>query len=281
VRIADGVHCEAFELPDGAVLAIWDDGSTPEGRDFAIQLGQASRQVDLWGQSTPLSQDDSGRQIVRLSKLPIFVDGVAPWLIDLMTSFAIDPSRVESGTELISQSIAIDYRGSQPISGQGILVPPDGVELSPRTFAFTAIPNQPQRIPFDVRYAHNAPAGRKDFVARIALMQPPFYLEVPLSVDVGLSDVEATGAAVVDRGDLILRHVIRNHSSSVLSFRSTAAAPGRERQYRPITNLRAGDTQTVEYRFHNGTELIGRHIYLALRELNDGPRQHNLKLVVP
>ena len=96
-----------------------------------------------------------------------------------------------------------------------------------------------------------------------------------------MSDVEVTGAAVVERGDLILRHVIRNRSSNVLSFRSTAAAPGRERQYRPITNLVPGDAQTVVYRFHNGSELIGRHIYLALRELNDGPRQHNLQLVVP
>jgi hypothetical protein len=281
VRIADGVHCEAFELPDSVVLAIWDDGSPPEGRDFAMQLGQASRQVDLWGQSTPLSRDDAGRQVVRLSDLPIFVDGVEPWLIDLMTSIAIDPPRVESGTELMRQSLAIGYRGSQPVSGQGMLVPPDGVELSPRTFAFTARPNQPQRIPFEVRYAHNAPAGRKDFVARITLMQPPYYLEVPLSVDLGLSDVEVTGTAVVERGDLILRHVIHNHSSNVLSFRSTAAAPGRERQYRPITNLVPGDTQTVVYRFHNGTELIGRRVYLALRELNDGPRQHNLELVVP
>jgi hypothetical protein len=162
-----------------------------------------------------------------------------------------------------------------------MLVPPDGVELSPRTFAFTARPHQPQRISFEVHYAHNAPAGRKDFVARITLIQPPYYLEVPLSVDLGLSDVEVTGAAVVERGDLILRHVIRNHSSNMLSFRSTAAAPGRERQYRPITNLIPGDTQTVEYRFHYGTELIGRRVYLALRELNDGPRQHNLELVVP
>jgi hypothetical protein len=281
VRIADSVHCEAFELPDSVVLAIWDDGSPPEGSDFSMQLGQASRQVDLWGQSTPLSRDDAGRQVVRLSHLPIFVDGVEPWLIDLMTSLAIDPSRVESGTELMRQSLAIVYRGSQPVSGQGMLVPPDGVELSPRTFAFTAKPHQTQRIPFDVRYSHNAPAGRKDFIARITLMQPPYDLEVPLSVDLGLSDVEVTGAAVVERGDLILRHVIRNRSSNVLSFRSTAAAPGRERQYRPITNLVPGDAQTVVYRFHNGSELIGRHIYLALRELNDGPRQHNLQLVVP
>ena len=281
VRVADDVHCEAFELPDSMVLAIWDDGAPALGREFAVQLGRASRQVNLWGEATPLSRDDTGRQLVRLSPLPILVDGVEPWLIHLMTSIAIDPPRVESGTELARHFLVIGYAGGQSVSAQGVLVPPDGVEVSPRTFAFTTRSDGPQRIPFDVHYAHNASAGRKDFVARITLAEPPYYLEIPLSVDLGLSDVEASGTAVVERGDMILRHVIRNRSSSVLSFRSTAVAPGRERQYRPITNLAPGDAQTVEYRFHNGAELIGRHIYLALRELNDGPRQHNLELVVP
>ncbi len=281
IRVADGIHCKAFELTDTAVLAVWDDHAPPEGRNLPIQLGQARRQIDLWGHSSPLSRDDAGRHQLRVSPTPVFVDGVETWLVELMNSVSFSPSHVESGTELVRHQLEFNYRGSQAVTIQGVLVPPEGIEVSPRTFALSVRPGQPQTIPIEVRYAHNAPAGRKDFVARLTLLSPPYILEIPLSVDLGLSDIEVSGSAVVEHGALILSHVIRNHSSATLSFRSTAVAPGRERQYRPITNLAPDATQTVEYRFHDGTEFVGRHIYLALRELNDGPRQHNLQLTVP
>jgi len=96
-----------------------------------------------------------------------------------------------------------------------------------------------------------------------------------------MQNIEVRGKAVVEGGDLLLRHTLRNQSESVVSFRSIAGVPGRQRQYRPIPNLGPGQTQTIEYRFRDAENLIGRHINLTLRELNDGPRQHNLQLLVP
>ncbi len=281
LRIADGVYFATFEQDAGMVAAIWDTSAPTNGRPLTMQLGQASQQIDLWGRRTPLSRDESGRQIVQVSPLPIFVENIEPWLVELTASVSLDPPRVESGTELARLTLEMNYRSGPLLSGQGMLIPPEGITVSPRAFSFSARPDQPFRVSFDVRFAHNEPAGRKDFTARLDLLQPRYRIDIPLIVEIGLSNVTVTGVAVVEHNDLILRHIVHNGTAEVLNFRSTAAAPGRERQYRPITNLKPGGTQTVDYRFNGGRALVGRHIYLALRELNDGPRIHNLELVVP
>ena len=72
-----------------------------------------------------------------------------------------------------------------------------------------------------------------------------------------------------------------NRSKKPLHFRGAASVPGSERQYRPFVNLQPGETQTVEYHFSNGAGLAGSTVRLALREVADGPRVHNLELTVP
>ena len=93
--------------------------------------------------------------------------------------------------------------------------------------------------------------------------------------------MDVFGLALVESQKLLLRQTVTNRSADVLSFRATANVPGRQRQYRPIANLGPGDSQTVEYRFSNAHNLIGRQVQLSLRELNDGSRVHSFELRVP
>lgn len=281
VRVAEHVRCLTFVEGHQAIVAMWDEASPPGGRTVALQLGTAGRQVDLWGNSTPLRRDESGRHLVKISATPVLIDQADLTAIDLATSFSLEPAVVESGMELVRHEIVIDCRAAVSMSGEGTIVPPRGVEISPRAFSFTARAGEPVRIPVQVRYAHNEPAGRKNFTAKITLANPAYHFEIPMTVDVGMSNVEVSGRARVERGDLLLRHTLHNQSQSVISFRSIAGVPGRQRQYRPVSNLAPGETQSVEYRFPDAGNLIGRRVNLTLRELNDGPRQHNLELVVP
>ncbi|MCH7884944.1 MAG: hypothetical protein IIC01_06780 [Planctomycetes bacterium] len=138
-----------------------------------------------------------------------------------------------------------------------------------------------ERLMFQARIPHNEPVGLKIILAKVTLDETGYYLEIPLEIEVGLSDVEVFGLALVESQKLLLRQTVTNRSADVLSFRATANVPGRQRQYRPIPNLAPGETQTVEYRFSNARDLIGRHVQLSLRELNDGPRVHSLELRVP
>jgi hypothetical protein len=248
----------------------------------ALQLGEtATRSVDLWGRVRALERDTHGRQLIEVSASPVFVDHVQPVFIELASSVTLEPQMVESGTDLIRQELVLKCAAFKGGGGNGILVPPPSIEVSPRTFSVSACSDDELRIPVQVRYGHGEPAGEKIFRAKLTLDSPSCHVEIPLRVLVELSNIEVRGRALIERGDLLLRHTLHNLSDSVVHFRSMAGVPGRERQYRPIASLGPGESQTIEYRFRDAANLIGRHVHLALRELNDGPRQHNLDLVVP
>ncbi len=290
VPLSGYVRCLAFQARQGErdrgqsvnVLAMWDPTAPLEGRRHAVQLGQAEAQIDLWGQATPLQRDRHGRQLVHLSPIPVFVVGVERWLIDLRTSISIKPAQVESGTELARHEIEIAYEGDRALSGEAILQAPQTWDIAPRTLSFTALPQRPQRHTLDIYYPHNEPAGSKQILAKITLGQTPrYYLEIPLTIELGLTDLVVRGLAIPEGDDLLLRHIVTNRSGSVLSFRGTANVPGHQRQYRTIANLGPGDTQTLEYRFLGAEALAGRSARLVLRELNDGPRIHSLELTIP
>ncbi len=281
LRLAESVHCLAFHDEESTILALWDPQAPPSGTQYAIQLGHADRQIDLWGHPTPLTRDDSRRQVVRLTPMPVLVPGVERWLIDLRTSFALTPGHVESGTELMRHRVEMTHSGEGPVSGHVVLDPPDSWEVSPRYFSFSLMPQRVGSHAVEVRYPHNEPVGEKVIVAKVTLSDGPYYLQIPMPVKIGVTDLEVWGQAVVAGNKLVLREVVTNRSSEVLSFRGSASVPGRERQYRPISNLRPGDTQAVEYRFSDGDALIGRNARLVLREVDDGPRTHNLELRIP
>lgn len=281
VRVTPGVYCLAFHDGDSTVLALWDTQAPPEGRNHAIQLGQANRQIDLWGRSSPFERDEHGRQIVRLSSMPVLVDGVERWLIDFRTALTLEPGHVETGWELVEHKLGMAYEGLEAVSGRISFDAPGSWEITPRTLMFSLMPQRTEEFPLQVRYSHNEPAGQRDLIAQILLSQTSYYLEVPLSVELGLSDVDVWGMAVLEGDELVLTHAVTNRSKKPLHFRGAASVPGRERQYRPFLNLHSRETQTVEYRFVNGAGLAGSTVRLALREMNDGPRIHNLELTVP
>lgn len=281
VPLPGNTRCLSFVNDTETVLAMWDPSAPPEGRSCGVQLGQADRQIDLWGNVRELGRDGSGRQIVHLSRVPVFVFGADRWLIEFRSAFSLKPDHVESGTEIARHEIEIVYGGDDAASGEIILQAPRAWSLSPRRSKISLRPRQTVRFPIEIRYPHNEPAGGKQIVARVRLDQFGYHVDVPLGIDLDLTDVTVGGSAIPSGDSLVLRHVVTNRSSSVLSFRGTADVPGRQRQYRPFANLEPDESQAVEYRFHAAAELAGRSARLVLRELNDGPRIHTLELDIP
>ncbi len=281
VRVSDGVHALAFDRGDSMVLVMWDPSAPSEGRDYALQLGRADRQFDLWGRPSPLSRNAEGRHIVHLTPSPVLVPGIEPWLIGFRAALNLTPSHVESGRELVRHQVQMAYRGDRTLSGSMVLTGPDSWQITPRTFTFNLSPQRTENRAVQIRYPHTEPAGKKTITAKITLADESYYLEVPLVVELSVADLAVWGLAVVERDEVVLRQVVANHSDDILSFRGSAAVPGRERQYRPISRLHPGETQSVEYRFGDGSALIGREARLVLREVNDGPRVHSLELTIP
>jgi len=281
VRLADDATALSFRRSDEMLVVAWDSHTPPRGRTHVVQLGSATSQIDLWGRETPLERTPDGRHRLRLTATPVIIRGVEPWLLALRTAVRIAPTQVESGREMQRFNVEIPYRGDRAAAGALELRLPTAWEANPRSFSFSLMPQRMERKTIDIQIPHSEVSGTKQLLAVVSLADGGYFMEVPLTLELGLSDVEVSGMAVIEGDVLRLRHVVTNHSRSILSFRGSAAVPGRERQYRPFTNLRPGDSQVVEYRFDHATGLIGRDVRLVLRELNDGPRIHNLQLNVP
>jgi hypothetical protein len=213
--------------------------------------------------------------------MPVFVPGVDRWHLDLRSAVSLSPTRVEPGADVVRHTLQIQCHGGRPVTGELSLEASAGWQIVPRHFPFSVLPHRPFLQTVEIRYPHNEPAGVKRIVAMISTEGAAYRLEVPLAIEIALSDVEVRGAAYVEDGTLILRHTVANRSSQPLSFRGAATVPGRERQYRPISNLLPGDSQEVQYRIPHAQNLVGRTVHLSLREVNDGPRVHTLQLMVP
>ncbi len=280
LRIAPDVKCVSFQLGDESILALWDRGAPQFGRVYAVQLGAASRRINLWGESTPIERDEAGRHLIRLTQTPVLIDGSQAWLTKFRSSFALSPSHLNSGSELTQNTLKLENRTSVSIAGEVRLQVPESWEVTPRRFDFSLMSQRAKLVDLTIKLPHNEPAGKKSIIAKVTLTDGT-YLEIPMELEVGLKDIVVTGMASVERGYLRVRHSVTNHSKDPVHFRGAAVVRGRERQYRPITNLAPGETQVVEYRFANGRALIGSYIRVELREMNDGPRTHTLSLLVP
>lgn len=270
----------AFDRGDSLVLALWDDGAPPSGRDHHLTLGPAVRRISLWGQMETLERDGQGRQIVSLTPTPVLIDGVSRWLIDLATSAIVSPDQVESGRRLMRHSLQLTNTAPHTLMGRLVMVGPPSWELSPAQIEIHIPPQRSQSFDLDIKYPHNTAAGTKSLIGQLT-MADGLYVELTLPIAIGLAEVDVSGMAVVEGDRLRLRHIVTNRTSSVLHFRGAAIVPGRERQYRPIHGLAPGDTQVVEYHVDRGRALIGSAVRLELRESNDGSRTHALELVVP
>ena len=273
-------HVFVFHTGSDAAIAAWDSAAPAEGVSHVFPLGAANRQVNIFGIPTALERDMKGRQQIRLGPSPVFIDRVDTTLIDMFTSFSLSPQFVESGREVPDVTLAFANRSSRTYSGSLVLRPPQDWDIVPRQFDVNLLPQREEKLSMTIRAAHNAPAGHNVITAELTLSDGTF-MEVPLAVELGLSAAHVQGMAWLDGGDLMIRHEVTNRSTATLHFRGSALVPGRERQYRPINNLKAGETQRVEYKFRDCTDLIGSGIRLELRETNDGPRTHTLELRVP
>lgn len=286
IYIAPGVTALSFNGPSGTVVALWDDRAelredgSPGTREHDIQLGDADRQIDLWGRTTPLARLDDGRQRVHVGADPVFIDGVDRWLIEFRTMLELTPRFLELSVDAHRQQLAIVNPHDEPLGVDLRVVPPDGWEINPRQFKFSLAPGERAVKNFDVRVGRDALAEARIITLEFQLDATRTYkLLVPIELQAGVRDLDAWGLAVAAGDRLIVRHRVFNRSNVTLNLRGFTVVPGRPRQTRFLTGFLPGQTTTLEYHFKNYRSLIGRKIRLHLRELT-GPRIHNIEIDV-
>lgn len=280
LRLNDRAAALCFVRADRATLALWDDSAGPEGTRQALQLGNASRQIDLWGRATELAPTEDGRRWVTLSPNPVFIDHVDHGLIRFQAGIALVPADESVGQRTRRFNLHFANPYADAISVQGRVDAPAEWELSTKHFDTVIPAGRAVDHPVEIRFGPEEPAGRKEVELHVNLRADRDYKVIlPLTLEVGSPEIEAWGLATIEGDRLVLRHRVKNRSGSQLNFRAFAVAPGRTRQTRLLTEFEPGEARTLEYRFKDAASLVGRTIRLQLRELN-GSRLHNLDVVV-
>jgi hypothetical protein len=279
--IGDGVRALIFSRGARSVLAVWDLQAPPEGRTWEVQLGAARRVVDLWGRSQPLERTPTGLHRLRLTPTPVFITDVERWLLLFQRQLRLLPASVTFSLATHRHELVLTNPNRSVLMGELNLDVPDTWLVRPRRIEFNVPASSEARYPIELRYSHNETAGEKTVHANVRVSgQRAYDMRVPLRFELGIPDVDVWGFATVAADRVQIRHAVRNRSDRPLSFRAYAAAPGRDQQYKVIIGLEPGKTAVEEFRFDAAADLIGRPVRLSLREVN-GPRMHNLQLVVP
>ena len=277
----EGLRALVFSHGAHSVLAVWDWRAPPQGRTWEVQLGRATRVVDLWGRSTPLEHTAAGLHRLTLTPVPVFVDRIERWVPAFQRELRLLPERVAFSLAAHEHGVRIANPGRGVMMGSLRLDVPEAWQARPRAFDFNIPAGGGHTFPVELRYRHNEPAGDKVLYADMQLSEPvEYHMRVPLYFELGIEGVDVWGFATVEGDRVVVRHGVRNRSDEVLSFRAYAAAPGRDRQYKVIIGLEPGESMVREYRFERADELLGRRIRISLGEVN-GPRMHNLQLTLP
>lgn len=279
--LSDRVDFVSFQNGANSILALWDSNTGGRRRSVAMQLGDDARAIDLTGQAVALQSDKLGREVLEIGEMPLLIHGASTRLIALQSAFSIRSHDVTPGGEPSRMVLTIDPSFEKTEMGTVRLVAPGSCEVWPREFELRVTRQEPQEVPLELRCPAGEAAGTKTLSARVRLSDNEHYFEVPMAFDLRMDGVDVWGQAVLEGDRLVLRHGVTNRSDGVLNLRSAASVPGRERQYRPFTNVQPGETQVVHYRYPDSAPLLGRRVMLGISELEEGNRSHNLELTVP
>ena len=132
------------------------------------------------------------------------------------------------------------------------LKPPTGWTISPPTFNFTLNPGETFERELTIEFPYNSFAGQKIINADVWIQADTnTTFSVPITLNLGLSDVGMQTLALRDGKDVIVQQMITNYGDKPIDYTAFAICPGQARQERLVTNLGAGRTTIKRYRFPN------------------------------
>jgi len=276
LTIGDGVEAFLFDRNGEGLLAMWDKGNRPGSKQLALNLGEHPRAIDLWGNVTPLlrTSADKTSQKVRLTlgPMPIFLVDIDGVLAQLRASVALDRPLIESSFIPHSRRIRFVNPYRQAISGVLKLKAPDGWTVSPGTFNFSVNPNETFDREITIEFPYNSFAGAKTMQADFDFQTDRnVHLSVPVTVNLGLSDLGMQTLALRDGKDVVVQQIITNYSDKKIDYTAFAIMQGKARLERLVTNLAPGRSTIKLYRFAGAPGGANTKVRVGVKEL-DGTR---------
>jgi hypothetical protein len=274
VPIAENVEAFLFDRNGQGVLVMWDRGPSAAGvKELAVNLGERPRRVDLWGNVTPLltaaDARGAGTTHLALGPMPILLVDIDAQVAMLRASVAIDRPLIESSFMSHARRVRFTNPYKTAISGQLKLKAPAGWTLNPPTHAFSLNPGETFDKELTIEFPYNSYAGAKTIEAQFMLQADrTSTFTVPLTLQLGLSDVGMQTLALRDGDDVFVQQTIQNYGDKPIDYGAFAIFPGAARQERLVTNLGAGRTTLKRYRFEKVKIAPGMRIRVGVKELN-------------
>lgn len=282
IAIAPGITALSFYGPRSATLVAWNDHATRQSETHTIQLGaNADTLTDMWGRRVALQKNEDDRQILKLTREPVYIENVDPFLLRVRSGVSINPPTLDYNTDIHEHTLVISNPGTTSMAGSVNIEGPLRWSFSPSRFDFAVPPGSTYEHKIDIRFNRDESAGPKIIKVHMDVIAKKAYkLVVPVTMQLLNEDLEAWGYAVVEGDRLVVRHSVTNRSGDIIHLRSSAIAPNKARQNRILLSFNPNQTTTVEYHFKEWKDLKGRRIRLYLKEIN-GTRIHNVDIQVP
>jgi hypothetical protein len=273
VPIAEGVEAFLFDRGGQGVLVLWDRGTTQDVKQLAINLGDRPVRVDLWGNTTPLLAPDGGRSAgntpLSLGPMPVMLVDIDGYLAMLRASVAIDRPLIESSFQTHTRRLRFTNPYKVAISGSVKLKGPTGWVINPPTHTFSLNPGETFDRELTIEFPYNSYAGARTIHAEFAVQADKLSsFSVPITLQLGLSDVGMQTLALRDGNDVIVQQAIQNYGDKTIDYSAFAIFPGQARQERLATNLGPGRTTLKRYRFTDVKIAPGMKLRVGVKELN-------------
>ncbi len=273
LEMPGGSQSRFFARPDGWVAVVWNDRPAEE----KVYLGDAVRQIDLWGASEACGTGAA----FHVDRLPRFLTGLSEPLAEwqLAAAFARDRIPTVAGQPQ-ANCLALKNCFPRAVVGRATLAAPANWQIEPRAIDFQLAPGQVWQRPLEITLPGQAVTGRNpiriDFEVRAERV---YRFAVYRHIQVGLGDLRVeTAARLNPTGDLVVQQTLVNSGGRPVSFRFELLIPDRRRQTADVVALPPGRDQKL-YRLPRGRELLGKTLWLRGEEI-DGPRVLNYPLVV-
>ncbi|MBH04879.1 MAG: hypothetical protein CMJ20_01020 [Phycisphaeraceae bacterium] len=274
LSFGDGLEAMILDGKSGGMLIAWNESGLVAETEIELYLGDNPVVMDHWGNRTP-ARAHAGRHQIRLTKTPIFIEGIDPELAMFRSLFRVDSDFIESKQQVHHRTVSLSNPWPHTMTGQIILTDPQQWVIQPRRTVFSILPGGTQEIPISLRFPASEVSGHKQLTARVEFVTTRKYVvDVSNVVELGLRDVkldtnlslesdESTGMV-----DLFVNLLVVNKGAEILNLRSFVIVQGRPRQVQPISGLHPGQSIIRQFRFGDVSESIDlATIRVGLREL--------------
>jgi len=276
-----------------------------EGRDAGLLIGWSDDQesgtgsirgyfgegplvaVDPFGNRTPVPTHPEGGHEIRLSDMPVFVEGIDAPLARFRSALRLEPDFVPARAQRHRLELVVENPWSTALTGRIRLGGPTAWEIAPRVMNLNVPAGTTARIPLEMWFNPGEESGRREMIAEAELVAERRYpvQRLPLALEVGLPSVDLRTGYRVERsqsgkGDVVVSLLITNVSDHPLTMEAFAVAPGFKVYSAPVSRLPPGNTVTRRFRFEGGAEsLQGKGVRVGVKEL-DGTGRVNRTLEI-